>query len=231
MYNFELSIIISAYLEAENLKEILPRINKTLNQMNVKYEVIVVDTVMPMDNTRAICKDNDAYYINREGRNDYGDAVRTGIKQTRGDYCLFMDGDGSHSPEFIKHLYESKDGFDVVIASRYIKGGNTENNILLITMSRIINLVYSKFLHLECHDVSNSFKLYNTSLLKEVHLVSKNFDIIEEILVKLKRKKKDLKINEIPGSFKKRMCGNTKRNLLLFTISYIFTLIKLRFQK
>lgn len=231
MYSLELSIIIPAYLEAANLKELLPRANKALSELNVKYEVIIVDAVMPMDNTMAICRDNGAYYINREGGKDYGDAIRTGIGCARGRYLIFMDADGSHSPEFIKYLYNSKEGFDVVVASRYVEGGNTENNRLSIIMSKIVNIVYSKFLHLECHDVSNSFKLYDTDLLREVNLVSNNFDIIEEILIKLRKKKKNLKINEIPFSFKKRMFGTTKRNLLLFSISYIFTLIKLKFMK
>lgn len=231
MHNVELSVIIPAYIEAENLKEILPRINKTLNEMNVKYEVIIVDTVTPMDNTIAICKDNGAYYINRVGGNDYGDAIRTGIEHARGNYFIFMDADGSHSPEFIKNLYNSRKGFNIVIASRYIEGGNTENNRLSIIMSQIVNIVYSKFLHLDCRDVSNSFKLYNAALLKEIHLTSSNFDIIEEILVKLKKKNKNLKITEIPYIFKKRIYGATKRNLFLFAVSYILTLIRLKFIK
>lgn len=229
MYSIELSIIVPAYLEAENLKAILPRINKVINEMNVKYEVIVVDTTIPMDNAMSICKDNAACYINRVGGNNYGDAVRTGISQAKGRYLIFMDADGSHSPEFIKYLYNSREGFDIVIASRYVTGGHTENNRLSIIMSRIVNIVYSKFLHLNCNDVSNSFRLYNAALLKEIYLTSRNFDIIEEILVRLKKKKENLKINEIPYTFKKRMRGATKRNLFLFAISYIFTLIRLRF--
>lgn len=231
MFSLELSIIIPAYLEAKNLEEILPRINKTLDEINVKYEVVVVDTVIPMDNTMEICRDNNACYINRQGGNDYGDAVRAGIKYAKGRYLVFMDADGSHSPEFIKYLYNSREGFDVVIASRYVEGGNTENDRLLIFMSKVVNILYSRFLHLKCHDVTNSFKLYNAAPLKEVFLVSKNFDIIKEILVKLIKKNKNLKINEIPYSFKKRMFGATKRNLFLFSISYIFTLIKLKFMK
>ena len=231
MHSLELSIIMPAYLEAANLKELLPRVNKALNELNVKYEIIIVDTIIPMDNSMSICKDNGAYYINREGGNNYGDAIRTGIECARGRYLIFMDADGSHSPEFIKQLYNSKEGFDVVVASRYVEGGNTENNRLSIILSKIVNIVYSKFLHLDCHDVSNSFKLYNMDLLKEVKLVSNNFDIIEEILIKLRNKKKNLKINEIPFSFKKRMFGTTKRNLFLFSFSYIFTLIKLKFMK
>jgi len=228
MHDVELSVVIPAYLEAENLKNILPRINKTLNELNKTYEVIVVDTIMPMDDTMAVCKDNEVFYINRKNGNNYGDAVRTGIEHAKGCYIIFMDADGSHSPEFIKKLYDSSKGFDVVIASRYVKGGDTENSKSLILMSLIVNIVYSKFLHLKCHDVSNSFKLYNADLIKNIRLASKNFDVVEEILIKLTRKNKFLRIKEIPYCFRKRMFGSTKRNLFLFSISYIVTLIRLK---
>lgn len=227
----DLSIIIPAYQEAENLKTILPRINKTLEGMSLQYEINVVDALKPMDETKDICRDNHAFYINRQQGNDYGDAVRTGLKYAKGRYIVFMDADGSHSPEFLSNLYNSRQNYDVVIASRYIEGGNTENDKLLILMSKAVNIVYSKFLHLECLDVSNSFKLYDAAALKQMHLVCKNFDIIEEILVKLRKMNKHLKIKEIPYVFKKRMFGQTKRNLILFSFSYVFTLIKLKFMK
>jgi len=166
MDNLELSVVIPAYLEAENLKELLPRINNIFRTMSVEYEVLVLDTILPRDNAMTVCVDNGAHCINRENGNDYGDAVRTGIRHAKGHYIIFMDADGSHSPEFIRNLYDSRDGFDVVIASRYVEGGNTENNKLSIFMSMIVNIVYSKFLHLKCHDVSNSFKLYDAGMLK-----------------------------------------------------------------
>lgn len=227
----ELSIIIPAYMEEENLRNILPRVNNVLRDTGIDYETLVVDTMGEMDETKRVSRENKALYINREKGNSYGDAVRTGIKKARGRYILFMDADGSHSPEFIEQLCEHKDGNDIVIASRYVEGGSTDNNKLLIFMSLVVNIVYSRFLHLDCQDVSNSFKLYKGQLIKELSLTRDNFDIVEEILVKLKRKNKSLKIKEIPYSFKKRMFGKTKRNLFLFIFSYIATLLRLKFIK
>jgi len=95
----------------------------------------------------------------------------------------------------------------------------------------MVNIFYSLFLKLKCKDVSNSFKLYKSNLLRNLNLYSNNFDIVEEILFKMKKNKKDLKIKEIPYTFKKRICGNTKRNLVLFALSFFFTPLKLRFRK
>lgn len=227
----ELSIIIPSYLEEENLRILLPRLKTVLSSLNIPSEILVIDTMEPMDNTKQACQENNIKYINREAGNFFGDAIRTGIKHAMGTYIIFMDGDGSHSPEFIPRLLEYKDDSDVIIASRYVEGGATDNKKILIFMSKAVNILYSLFLNLKCKDVSNNFKLYKSHLLKNLNLYSDNFDIIEEILFKIKKNKKDLKIIEIPCTFKERMFGHTKRNLIFFAISFLFTLIKLRFRK
>ncbi len=227
----DLSVIIPAYLEEENLRVILPRLKAVLASLKIKYEINVIDTLAPMDNSKEVCQANDANYRHREVSNFYGDAVRTGIRYAQGRKIIFMDADGSHTPEFIPQLLEYGSEYDVVIASRYIAGGMTDNSFVLILMSKIVNIVYSKVLNLHCKDVSNSFKLYQSGLLKSLALHSNNFDIVEEILFKLKKQNSNLKIKEIPYTFKERMFGHTKRNLLLFAFSYVYSLLKLRFGK
>ena len=229
--NIKVSVIIPSYLEEENLRIIIPRLKDEMQKIDSDYEILIVDTMRAMDHTEDVCKDKNIIYLNRKKGNNYGDAVRTGIDNANGEYIIFMDADGSHSPEFISKLYAYKDEYDVVIASRYIDGGATDNNRILIIMSWLVNVIYSMILNLKCKDVSNSFKLYRGALLKKLNLYCNNFDIVEEILFKLKKINKSLKIKEVPFSFKKRMFGQTKRNLFLFMVSYIFTLLKLRFGK
>jgi dolichol-phosphate mannosyltransferase len=229
----KLTVFIPAYKEADNLRVLIPRLIRTLSEIEPQYEILVVDTIKPMDDTRSVCDSagGNIFYVNRSGGNAFGDAVRTGISLAKGEYFVSIDGDGSHDPEFIKKMYPERSAYKVVIASRYIEGGKTENSKILIFMSRLVNLAYSKVLNLNCKDVSNSFKLYRTEELKGLILKSKNFDIIEEILFKLKQNNKNLVILEIPFTFKTRMFGETKRNLVLFVAAYIFTLIKLRLKQ
>lgn len=226
----ELSVIIPAFLEEENLRVLLPRIAKIAASLASGHEIIVVDTQEALDRTKDVCDLNNVAYVNREGGNYYGNAVTTGIARAKGKFILFMDADGSHPPETIPQLFKSRREYEVVIASRYVEGGFTENNALLVFMSKALNVTYRLVLGLKCKDVSNSFKLYNASLLKQIHLHCKNFDIVEEILYKL-NKQFNIRIKEIPVTFKKRMFGDTKRNLFSFMIGYLFTLIRLRFGK
>jgi dolichol-phosphate mannosyltransferase len=140
-----------------------------------------------------------------------------------------MDSDGSHPPSFIKEIFAQKDESRIVIASRYIKGGHTENSKALILMSKLVNLGYAIVLGIKCKDISNSFKLYPGDKLKNLKLKCQNFDIVEEILYQLIKQNKSLNILEIPFTFKERMMGTTKRNLISFAFSYFFTLMRLRF--
>jgi dolichol-phosphate mannosyltransferase len=227
----ELSVVIPSYLEEENLRVLLPRIKKVVEELNVPHEILIIDTITSMDNTEVVCKDFGANYIHREQGNKYGDAVRTGLKYARGNYILFMDADGSHSPEFITTLYLNRQGNDVVIASRYVDGGGSDNTNTLIFMSWAVNFIYSWFFDLQCKDVSNSFKLYSGAMISGINLKCNEFDTVEEILIKLKRKNRNLRILEIPYVFKSRMFGHTKRNLLLFALSYLYTLFRLKFRE
>jgi len=224
-----LTIMLPAYLEEENLRILLPRIHETGRKLKIPYEVLVVDTLEPLDHTQEVCREFGARYVRRRGGNTFGDAARTGIQEAQGKYLVWMDADGSHPPEFIEELFAQHRDHEIVIASRYIKGGYTENSASLVWMSRILNIMYAVVLGLRYQDISNSFKIYKTALLKELHLTCQNFDIIEEILYKITRFHPDVRVKEIPFSFKKRMFGDTKRNLLVFVITFLFTILRLRF--
>jgi dolichol-phosphate mannosyltransferase len=224
----DLSVVLPAYLEEENLRLLLPRLTSTLATLGATWEVLVVDTMEPLDKTRDVCLANGCTYLPRAPGNDFGDAVRSGIAASRGRRVAFMDADGSHPPEFLADLWRHRDEADVVVASRYTAGGVTENSAALVVMSRILNTSYALVLGLPCKDVSNSFKLYRGDALRRLRLVCRHFDIVEEILYKLVRGPARSRVVEIPFAFKKRMFGDTKRNLLLFIASYAYTIIRLR---
>ena len=222
-----LSILIPAFDENKNLSILLPKIRFEVKVRN--YEIIVVDGYLQDRKTYLVCRKNNAVYCQRKNNNSYGEAIREGINRARGDYIIIMDADFSHSPKFINSMF-LKNNFDVVIASRYINNGGTENPYHLILLSRILNYLYAKILSLKINDISNSFRLYRADKLKNIITFCNNFDIVEEIIYKLSKKYKNIKIIEIPYVFKKRKFGKSKRTLI-FAITYFITLIKLRFSK
>jgi len=224
----ELSVLIPAYREAENLEVLLPGLVRICGELSPRHEIIVVDTMEPMDHTEKVCRIHGVRYRNRIGGDRYGDAIRSGIAACSGKHIVIMDADNSHDHSFIRRLFQSRDEADVVVASRYVPGGDTENSKVLIFMSWVLNVIYSVVLGIRCKDISNSFKLYDGEMLKSVRLKCSNFDVVEEILFKLKHRYPGLTIRELPYTFRRRRYGQTKRKLVAFMLTYIVTLVRLR---
>lgn len=225
-----ISIVIPAYKEAENLKFILPQIKKVMNKRKLEYEILVVDTMKPMDDTKQICIDNEVRYVPRQNGNSYGDAIRTGFDSAQGEFTVVMDADGSHDPKDILKFYKviQNHKIDLVIGSRYCRGGQTENTFILKFMSWALNVSYRIFFKLNVHDVSDSFRMYRTEQLKQLKFECNNFDIVEEILIKLSIINKPFIAYEVPIKFNQRVYGESKRKLLKFIFSYVKTMYRLR---
>lgn len=224
-----ISVVLPAYQEAENLRMILPKLKEALEKTGAGYEVLVIDTVEKMDDTQEVCLANGVTYVTREGGNLYGDAMRTGFAKAAGEYIVVMDADGSHDPNDILRFYEEmqKEHWHLVIGSRYCKGGYTDNNFVLKTMSWMLNVTYRIVFGLNVQDVSDSYRMYQADLLKKLVLECNNFDIVEEILIKLHYTNNPFLVKEVPISFNKRVAGESKRDLLKFIFSYFTTMRKL----
>lgn len=231
-----LTIIIPAFDENTNLRWLIPEVSKQLNNLRlVDSKILVVMRVDESDDSLNFIRSLGALSIRRVGDNNFGSAIKTGItyslKSTT--HTLFMDADGSHSPNSIPKLWATaiSTKADVVIASRYTKGGSTANSFLQIQMSRILNTIYALVLGIDVRDVSTNFKIYKTSLFAEIVLKCNNYDIVEELLLKIQKRKKQLTIIEIPDHFEERKFGQSKRKLTLFIASYLVTLLRLRFSR
>jgi len=174
-----------------------------------------------------------ARVIVRFPRDSFGDALRSGFASLRLDttFVITMDADGSHDPSRIPELMRASDTADVVVASRYVRGGRTDNSLLLKIMSRSLNLVFGVVLQIKCRDISTNFKRYRAVDIRELETTSRDFDIVEEMLFRIKVKHgESFKIVEVADHFKERQFGTTKRELGPFIISYITTLLKLRWR-
>ena len=222
-----ISVVLPAYQEAENLRNILPNIHEALSEL--EHEIIIIDTIEPMDDAAAVCCDNNAKCIRRKGGNLYGDAIRTGFESAAGEYIVIMDADGSHDPKEIVNFYKEMvtGNYDLIIGSRYCKGGYTDNPAILRLMSWMLNVAYRLIFGLKVKDVSDSYRMYKAEQVKSIKLVCNNFDIVEEILIKLSLLVNPFRVKEVPISFNKRQAGESKRDLVKFIFSYFKTIRRL----
>ncbi|MEA4888123.1 MAG: glycosyltransferase [Clostridiaceae bacterium] len=222
-----ISAILLAKNEAENLKILLPRLISALNKTNAAYEVIVVDSMTPTDNTPSICSQYDhVRYINQTSPG-YAGAFRTGIEAAGMDCLLNLDADGSHNPDAIPDLYEKyREGYDLVIGSRYCQGGKTNDSRMSIIMSKILNFVMRIIIGVKAKDISTSFRIYNMAQIKAVKLTCTNYEVLQEVILRMRMNKRHLTIGEVPIIFEKRIYGQSKRRLMRFIASYISVLFR-----
>ena len=229
-------IVTPAYQEWSNLLELLPRVVEQLSKFDEQSKWLIVcenfitnntayDDLQIVENVE-VCR--------REPENEsFAAALQMGINKIYfHDYIVFMDGDQSQQPEQIGKLLDvlcKHVEVDIAISSRYVDGGSTENSLLLKTMSKVLNIVFRKFLKLNAKDLSTNFKAFRAPLLRNVELVSKNFEAVEELLIHCAiRLGRAPNIYEIPDTFTTRIHGESKRKLGQFIGTYLMSLLFLK---
>ena len=159
-------------------------------------------------------KENHFYIkiIKRNGRSGLISAIYDGFKSSISDYILVMDADFSHSPSHINRLVSEirRSNSDLVIASRYVKGGRivgwTSKRIFLSKFAT--NLSKLIFGLSNVSDPMSGFFIVKRSIIRKMQFNTSGFKILLEILVK----SKNIKIEEIPYTFSDRASGVSKLN-------------------
>lgn len=215
--NGQISIIIPTYNESENIIKILHSIGEILPK-NIPTQAIVVDDNSP-DGTGKIVEDylknvkKIADYtieiIHRKAKDGLGSAILKGIQQAKGDTIVVMDSDFSHPPQIIPKLIESikKYQYDIVVASRYIKGGKIQGwSLKRKIISKSATLIAKKGLGIDTKDPMSGFFAFKRNIIKGLNIDAIGYKILLEILVKTK----NVNIKEIPYTFQDREFGSSK---------------------
>lgn len=221
-----ISIVMLAYKEAENLNILLPQLHETFRTIGCAYEIIIIDSAVPLDDTENVCALHHAKYYPQE-EPGYAGAFRTGIRYATMERTLVLDADGSHDPVYIPDLYRMhvSGNYDIVIGSRYTKGGQSNDSTTSFVMSKVLNTVMRICIGVKAKDISTSFRIYYTKQLQEVTLTRNNYDVLQEVILRIKVNKRNqhqkLTIGETPIIFHKRLLGESKRKLFKFICGYV----------
>jgi dolichol-phosphate mannosyltransferase len=219
----DLSVIILANKEADSLTELIPQIRTALMPLSIHYEILVVDHQAD-DHTRRVAADNHAVLLSALS-NEYGVFLLTGIYHAAGEYIIVMDADHTHPANFICSLWQARNQADIVIGSRYITGGQAKMPLLRRLFSKMLNIVFSRGLDLRVKDMSSGFRLYKTSVVKNLVALSKDYDILQEILVKALLE--GYQICEIPFTYHSRKPDPAYRRVFRFGMAYLGTFARL----
>ena len=219
----DLTIIIPALNEQENLKLLLPQIHDVLRELALSSEVIVIDGGSH-DNTWSVAEAAGAHVV-QQTEPGYGGALLAGFGAAASAHVATMDADLSHPPFFLKDFWRQRNEADLLVASRYVPGGRADMGAGRRILSTILNRTYSAVLRLNLRDVSSGFRMYNRRVLENLDLQARDFDALEEILVKIYLNGGQVK--EVPFHYQARNAGKSHAKLVRFGWAFSKTLLRM----
>ena len=128
-------------------------------------------------------------------------------------------------PVTLKKEFSDLEQAELIIASRYVPGGKATVSPSRRVLSVILNALFRIVLRVPARDLSSGFRLYRREALQQLHLRSRDFDVLEEILVLVYRH--GWRILEVPFHYMPRQSGSSHAKLIRFGWAYIKTLVRM----
>lgn len=150
-------------------------------------------------------------------------AMRSGIDASRGDIVIITMADLSDDLAVVPRMTEliRNEGYDLVCASRYMRGGRQIGGPLLKrTLSRLAGLSLHWLAGLPVHDATNSFRAYRGDVLRAMDIQSTaGFDLSLELLVKAHAAGR--RVTEVPSTWRDRTGGESRFRLWKWMPHYL----------
>jgi dolichol-phosphate mannosyltransferase len=210
-------VTLATYNERDNLA---PLITEVLRQLPAA-DVLVIDDNSP-DGTGRLADelaaaDPRVRVLHRPGKLGLGTATLAAMKHAMDngyDYHVNMDADFSHPPRYLPALVAGMTKYDVMIGSRYVKGGGSENwPLARLAISKSVNALVRFLMRIPARDCSGAFRCYRVAKLRQVRLdkvISRGYSFQQEVLFRCREA--GCKIGETPIIFENRRAGASKVN-------------------
>ncbi len=170
-----LSVVIPVYNEIELIEELIGRTNKVLLEMEISYEILLVDDGSVDDSWSRITSlkarfpNLKSIKFSRNFGHHY--AISAGLREVTGDFAVVMDGDLQDRPEVIPKLFQKiHEGFDVVFVARE----NRPESKLYLLLQRIYYFVLNTLSGLEFNSKYANFSIINRKVIDSFNLLSEN---------------------------------------------------------
>lgn len=208
-------VIVPTYNEREALPLIVERIRASVPEA----DILVADDNSP-DGTGAIAdslaaSDAHVQVMHRHGKEGLGAAYIAGFTwglQNGYDVLVEMDADGSHQPEQLPRLLDALRGADLVLGSRWIPGGGTENwSKGREVLSRGGNAYTRAMLGVPIHDATGGYRAFRADTLRrlDLHTVASQGYCFQVDLA-WRTVQRGMTVKEVPITFVERSVGDSK---------------------
>jgi glycosyltransferase involved in cell wall biosynthesis len=219
-----LDLVIPVYNEGANIGRALEEIDQ---KAPIAKRVLVVYD-FDEDNTLPVVRElAPRYPYVTLVKNTLGkgvlNAIRAGIAATTAEVVIITMADLSDDVAVVPRMVEliTREGYDIVCASRYMRGGRQEGGPLLKrTLSRAAGVSLHWFAGLPTHDATNAFRAYRRSVLQETTIESQGgFEYSLEITAKAYAR--GCRITEVPSTWRDRSAGESRFKLRQWLPHYL----------
>jgi len=159
----EISVLIPAVNEAEIIADVVSGVRAAMQKLNRPYEILVIDDGST-DETALRAEDAGARVISHPYNIGNGAAVKTGIRQAKGEILVMMDGDGQHNPEYIAPMLEKIGQYDMVVGART---SESESHIHRDLANRLYNLFASYICKRKIQDLTSGFRAVKADIARQ----------------------------------------------------------------
>ncbi len=222
MKKVDYEIVIPIYNEGNNILKVLRLFNKF-----IKYKIrVLLCYDMDDDNIfeykKLFNKFKFEIYLVKNPKVGPCHAIINGLKFSNSKCVIVYPADDFLNHKILDKMYELYlDGAEIVVASRFIKGGSMKNCPLLKEIIvRLVSGTLYFFSSIPVQDASNGFRLFSRKILNLTRIESVvGFAYSLELLVKCDRLK--LKISEIPAQWEERSEGQSRFKIFKWLPQYI----------
>ncbi len=229
-------LIIPTYNERDNVNTLVARIRKAAP----REPIFFVDDNSP-DGTAAAIRsiqqgDPDIHLMVRPGKGGYGSACRDAmekiLRENLAPYVIQFDADLSHPPELLPRIVEALRTWPVVIGSRYVAGGGSQNwDFRRRCLSLGANMYARLLTGVPVHDMTAGFVGYQAAILRKIDLSeirSEGYAFLMEMKFNLNRR--GATFHELPIIFTERESGKSKfsRKIMLEGVRFPVKAMMLR---
>lgn len=208
-------VIVPTYNERDALPLIVERIRAAVPEA----DVLVADDNSP-DGTGAIADslaeaDPKVRVMHRHGKEGLGAAYIAGFTwglQNNYDVLVEMDADGSHQPEQLPRLLDALRDADLVLGSRWVPGGGTQNwSKGREVLSRGGNIYTRAMLGVPIHDATGGYRAFRADTLRnlDLHTVASQGYCFQVDLA-WRTVQRGMTVKEVPITFVERSVGDSK---------------------
>ena len=228
-YIADISVIVPAYNEERSVQLMIREVRETCDAAGVTSEIVIIDDGSRDDTasiSRNTLKDRLGEVHSLTTNQGMGAAMRKGIEKAQGKWICFLPADGQFSPIEMLKLYDEHAELDAVAGAV-----GTQNRTAADSLTRVVLSFGMRLAMKLCHPNMprfNGILLVDRVRVQDLTLVSKSGFVHMEILDRLRRSDRGIKMTYVPIEVRSRIAGCSKTANLKSIISILKDILKLR---